>query len=124
MFGVFAAVALLLATTGVYSVTAYAVAERTQEIGVRMALGARSCEVISMVLVRGLRLLAIALPVGLAAAVGVGRILQTFLIDTRVSDPITLFAISLLVVVVFIAGCVVPAQRAVRLDPAVTLRRE
>jgi putative ABC transport system permease protein len=124
MFAIFAGIALVLSAVGLYAVTAYSVTQRTAEIGVRRALGAQSTDVIWLVLRRGLMQLAIGLPLGIAGAFGVGRLLQSLLVQTSARDPVTIGAIALLMMSVSIAACLWPARRATRLDPVVALRYE
>ena len=124
MFGIFALIALVLSSVGLYAVTAYSVTQRTPEIGVRMALGAQRRQVLWLVLRRGLVQLAIGLPIGIAGAFGVGRILQSLLVQTSARDPLTIAAIAVLMVAVSIAACYWPARRATRLDPVAALRYE
>jgi putative ABC transport system permease protein len=126
MFAIFALIALVLSAVGLYAVTAYAVSQRTQEIGVRMALGAQSHEVAWLFLRRALSQLAIGLTLGIAGAFGVGLLFsQTeLLVQNSAGDPITLGGIALLLAAVAGLACVVPAQRATRLDPLVALRRD
>jgi len=124
MFAMFAAIALVLSAVGLYAVTAYSVAQRTQEIGVRMALGARPAQVRWLVLRRGLVQTAIGLVLGLAGAVGVGRLLESILVQTSTRDAVTLISVVFLLAVVSIAACLAPARRATRLDPLVALRYE
>ena len=122
VLGMFAIIALVLATIGVYASTAYAVLQRTHEIGVRMALGAEAWEVVWLFVRRGMLTLGVGLFIGLAGAVSVGRLLQGWLIETTASDPITLGGIVTLLAIVAVAACFVPARRASRLDPLKTLR--
>jgi len=124
MFGVFAVIALMLSAVGLYAVTAYSVSQRTQEIGVRMALGAQSRQVLWLVMRRALVQLAIGLPIGMAGAVAVGRLLQSVLAQTNGRDPATIGAIALLMGVVSVAACFWPARRATRLDPVAALRND
>ncbi|HEY1909626.1 MAG TPA: ABC transporter permease [Vicinamibacterales bacterium] len=124
MFGIFAVIALALSAVGLYAVTAYSVAQRTQEIGVRMALGAQASQVWWLILRRSFAQLAIGLGIGLAGALGVGKLLQSLLVQTGTRDPITLGSIAALLVVVSVAACVLPARRATRLDPIAALRYE
>jgi putative ABC transport system permease protein len=124
MFSVFAGIAIVLATVGLYAVTAYSVTQRTQEIGVRMALGAQAEQVRWLILKRGLVQLGIGLTIGLAGAFGVGRLLRSLLVQTGPSDPLTLAAITLLLVTVGIAACLFPARQATRLNPVTALRYE
>jgi putative ABC transport system permease protein len=124
MFAIFALIALALSAVGLYAVTAYSVAQRTQEIGVRMALGAQAGQVWWLVVRRGLVQLAIGLTIGLAGAVGVGQVLQSLLVQTGTRDPITLVSIVLLLMVVSISASFWPARRATRLNPVAALRNE
>ena len=124
MFAIFAAIALVLSAVGLYAVTAYAVTQRTAEIGVRMALGARPNQVLWLVLRRALIQLSLAVPIGLAGAFGVGRLLQSVLVQTSSRDPVTIAAIAVLMIAVSIAACLWPARRAMRLDPVSALRCE
>ena len=122
MFLVFAVIAIVLAAVGLYSVTAYSVAQRTQEIGIRMALGAEGQQVRWLILRRGMIQLSIGLTLGLAGALGVGRLLQGLLVGTGPTDAVTLVAISLVLVTVAAMACFWPARRATRLDPVKALR--
>ncbi len=125
MFAIFAAIALVLSAVGLYAVTAYSVTQRTAEIGVRMALGAQSKQVMWLVLRRALVQLGIGLPLGIAGAFGVGRLLKILLVQqTRTQDFLTVGAIALLMVVISLAACFWPARRATRLDPVSALRYE
>jgi ABC-type antimicrobial peptide transport system permease subunit len=116
MFSVFAGIAIILATVGLYAVTAYSVTQRTQEIGVRMALGAQAHQVRNLILRRGLIQLAIGLTVGLAGAFGVGRLLRSLLVQTGPTDPLTLASITLLLVTVGVTACLLPARQATQLN--------
>ena len=126
MFAIFAVIALTLSAVGLYAVTAYAVSQRTQEIGVRMALGAQGNEVAWLFLRRSLIQLGIGLGLGVIGAYGVGVLFsQTqLLIQNSAGDPITISGISLLLGIVAGIACFVPAKRATRLDPLVALRRD
>ena len=124
MFAIFAAIALLLSAVGLYAVTAYSVTQRTAELGVRMALGAQPGQVMWLVLRRALVQLAIGLPLGLAGAFGVGRLLQTLLVQTSSHDLVTIGSIAGLMIVVSLLACLWPARRATRLDPVSALRYE
>ena len=123
MFAVFAAIALMLSALGLFSVTTYSVTQRTQEIGVRMALGAQPRSILWLVLRRALIQLAIGLPLGLAGAYGVGRLLQSIVVQTGVrGDIITLGLIVVILIVVAVCACLWPARRAANLDPLLALR--
>jgi len=124
MFAIFAMIALALSAVGLYAVTAYSVTQRTQEIGVRMALGAQAKQVWWLVVRRGLVQLVIGLVIGLAGALGVGQLLQTLLVQTGTRDPVTLVSIVVLLMTVSIAASFWPARRATRLDPVAALRNE
>jgi putative ABC transport system permease protein len=126
MFAIFALIALVLSAVGLYAVTAYAVSQRTQEIGVRMALGAQGNEVAWLFLRRSFVQLAIGLTLGIAGAFGVGTLFsQTqLLVQNRAGDPITIGGIALLLAAVASIACFIPAKRATRLDPLIALRRD
>ena len=104
--------------------TAYAVTRRTQEIGVRMALGARTGQVGWMVLRRGLTQLGLGLAIGIWGALTVGRLFESWLVDTPPADPVTQATVAALLGGVAVVACLVPARRAARLDPIVALRNE
>jgi putative ABC transport system permease protein len=124
MFAVFAVIALVLSAVGLYALTAYSVTQRTQEIGVRMALGAQAPQVWWLIARRALVQLAIGLAIGMPGALGVGKLLQSLLVQTSSSDPTTLISIAVLLTVVAVTACYWPARRATRLDPLVALRYE
>jgi predicted permease len=124
MFAIFAGIALLLSAVGLYAVTAYSVSQRTSEIGIRMALGAQPEQVLWLVLKRALVHLSIGLPIGMAGAFGVGRLLQSLLVQTSSRDPLTIALIALVMIVVSVAACFWPARKATRLDPVIALRYE
>jgi putative ABC transport system permease protein len=123
-FAIFAAIALVLSSLGLYAVMAYSVPQRTQEIGMRMALGAQGRQVIWLILKRGLVQLAIGLTLGLAGALALSRVLRGVLVEITPSDPVTFAAITILLTVVSIAACLLPARQATRIDPLVALRAE
>jgi putative ABC transport system permease protein len=124
MFATFALIALALSAVGLYAVTAYSVAQRTQEIGVRMALGAQATQVWWLILRAALVQLAIGLTIGVAGAYGVGRLLSSVLIHTGSRDIETFTAIVALLICVSLSACFWPARRATRLDPVSALRYE
>ena len=123
-FAIFAAIALVLSSLGLYAVMAYSVAQRTQEIGVRMALGAQGRQVTWLVLKRGVVQLAMGLTLGVAGALALSRVLRGVLVEITPSDPVTFAAITILLTVVSIAACLLPARQATRVDPLVALRAE
>ena len=124
LLGIFAGVALLLAGVGIYSMTSYGVSQRTHEIGIRLALGASRDRVLREVVGRGARLTAIAVAIGLAGAVAIGRLASAVLFGVTPIDPIALAGAALILGAVSIAACYVPARRASRVDPVVALAQE
>ena len=124
LFGAFAAVALILAIVGIYGVMSYAVTQRTREIGLRMALGAQKSDVLKLVVGHGVIVTAAGLGVGLLAAFGLTRLMSTLLFSVTTTDPITFVAVSLLLALVALGACLVPARRAAKVDPMIALRRE
>jgi putative ABC transport system permease protein len=124
LFGIAAALGLLLAAVGLHAITTYAIRQRTQEIGVRMALGAQPAQVVWLFVRRTLTPLAWGVVIGLAGAFGVGRFVSGMLIQTSPTDPLTLASITALLVVVALAAAFRPARRAARLDPVDALRCE
>jgi putative ABC transport system permease protein len=124
LLGVFAVLAIVLAAVGVYGVVAYVVAQRTREIGVRMALGARAREVITLMLWQGLRPAVVGLLLGLAAAMAAGRLLAGLLHGVEPHDPGTLAIVTLLLLLVVVAACAIPAWRASAVPPSEVLRNE
>jgi putative ABC transport system permease protein len=124
LLGVFATVAVLMAATGIYGVLAYSVAERTREIGIRLALGGRSSSIVVMVLRQAASIISVGLIVGLLGATALSRFLQSLLFDITATDIATYAAISLLVLLISVIACVIPARRAATLDPVLALKHE
>jgi predicted permease len=124
IFGFFGMVALVLAVVGVYGVVSYSVAQRTREIGIRVALGAGRGQIRAMVLRQGLRATAIGIGIGLAGAAAVTRALGALLFGVSPMDPVTIGLVTLLLAATALVACLVPARRATRVDPLVALRCE
>ncbi|HTA23618.1 MAG TPA: ABC transporter permease [Terriglobales bacterium] len=124
VLGVFAGMALLLAITGIYGVVSYSVAERTREIGIRVALGAQRTDVLRMVLRQGLILAGFGIAIGMTVALGATRLLTSLLFGTSASDPATFASVAGLLIAVVLAACYVPARNAMKVDPMVALRYE
>jgi len=119
---VFAVTALLLAVAGVYGVISYGVAQRTQEIGLRMALGARSADVLRLILRQGLTTTLIGVAIGVAGSFATARTIQSLLFDVKPTDPLTFVAVAAVLIAVAGLACYLPARRATKVDPTVALR--
>jgi putative ABC transport system permease protein len=124
LLGAFALMAMVLAAIGIYGVVSYSVTQRTQEIGVRIALGAKHVDVLRMILGEGMLLTCVGLSMGLLGAVALSRVLSRFLFEVQPTDPATYTAVVLLLAAVAFAACYAPARRATRVDPIVSLRCE
>jgi predicted permease len=124
LLGVFAALALVLACVGIYGVISYLVGQRTHEIGVRVALGAQRNDVLRLVLGHGARMALIGVAMGICAALGLTRLMANQLFGVTAHDPLTFGGVAVLLIIVAVAACYIPARRAMRVDPVVALRHE
>jgi ABC-type antimicrobial peptide transport system permease subunit len=124
LLGIFAALALLLACVGIYGVISYLVGQRTHEIGVRVALGAQSNDVMRLIIGHGAKMAVIGVAIGTATALALTRLMSNQLFGVSAHDPLTFTAVACLLILVSVAACYVPARRAMRVDPIVALRHD
>ncbi len=124
LLGIFGGIAAILAAIGIYGIMAYSVAERTREIGIRMALGAGFRDVLKMVMRHALLLVSVGCAIGLAASFALTRLVSSGLYGVTATDPATYVAISVLLIIVALVACLIPAIRAIRVDPTIALRYE
>jgi putative ABC transport system permease protein len=122
--GLFAALALVLAAIGIYGVMAYSVTQRRHELGIRVALGAQPRDILTLVVGQGMRLVVAGAVAGIAASLALTRLMQTLLFGTSARDPFALGGATIVLVIVALAACYVPARRAARVDPIIALRHE
>jgi putative ABC transport system permease protein len=124
MFTVFAEIALVLACVGLYAVIAHSVSQRTQEIGVRRAMGGTDRDILRLVLAQGMRPLALGVAIGLPAAFGITHVLRSALVGVSPGDPVTFSGVVVVLALAGVLGCAIPARRAIRVDPVVALKCE
>ena len=124
LLALFAVLALLLSSLGIYSVISYGVARRTNEIGVRIALGAQQGDVLKLILSQGLRLAVLGVGIGIAGSLALTRLISSLLFGVSTTDPVTFGGVALLLSIVALMACYLPARRAMRVDPMVALRYE
>ena len=122
LVGLFGALALVVAVTGLYGVTAFAVAKRTRELGIRIALGATRLDVIRLVLALGGRLIIAGIAIGMATSLGLSQLMRSMLFGISARDPLTFVGVAALLAALSLVACYVPARRAMRVDPVIALR--
>ena len=124
MLTIFAGLALLLAAIGIYGLMSYSVEQRTQELGIRMALGAGQNDMLQLVVRQGMLLAGIGLAIGLAASLGLSRIMAKLLFGVKTTDPVTYTAVTVILISVALLATYIPARRATQIDPMIALRYE
>jgi len=124
LLGTFAALALVMSCVGIYGVIAYLAGQRTHEIGIRLALGAERWNVLRMVLGEGAKLALVGVAIGVVAALGLTRLMANMLFGVSAHDPLSFAGVAVLLTLVALAACCIPARRAAKVDPVVALRNE
>jgi putative ABC transport system permease protein len=124
LLGIFAGLALILASVGIYGVMSYSVTQRTQELGVRIALGAQRRDIFSLVLKQGIILALIGVGIGLAAAIGLSKVVASVLYGISATDPVTFISVAVIMIAVAVVACFFPARKATKVDPLTAMRYE
>ena len=124
LLGIFAALALVLAAIGIYGVTSYSVAQRSKEIGIRIAMGAQPGDVLRLILGFGAKLAFVGVVIGVIAALALTQLMKTLLFGVTATDPETMAAVSITLIAVTLLACYIPARRAMSVDPVIALRSE
>jgi putative ABC transport system permease protein len=124
LFGIFAGLALFLAAVGIYGVMSYLVSQRTHELGIRLALGAGTASVLQLVIGRGLKTTALGLCLGILGSLALTRLVARMLYEVKPTDPLTYLIVALVLSVVALAACYIPARRATKVDPLLALRHD
>jgi len=124
LLSVFSTLALVLSAVGIYGVISYVTGERTHEIGIRVALGASASDVLRMIVGEGMRIALIGVGIGIAAALGLTRLITKLIFGVRADDPLTFIGVAVLLSGVALVACYIPARRAMRVDPIIALRYE
>jgi putative ABC transport system permease protein len=124
LLGAFAVLALILAAIGIYSVLSYSVRRRVQEIGIRLALGARISDVLRMIVIEGMRPTLLGVTIGIVGALALGQVMSSLIYGVKPTDPLTFLAVAMVLAIVALSATIIPAYRAAKVDPMVALRYE